>query len=99
MYMLFSTGGLDEPILRPYVERDWRFGHYEMEGLQDPFSRFLRYVLQPFSLKSKLKARKGRDKLILQPLEVSILLFFFSPFFFFSIFLGTVPFTFLSSTL
>ncbi|KAK1424156.1 hypothetical protein QVD17_19475 [Tagetes erecta] len=41
---LMYAGGLDEPIWRPYIERDWRFGHYEMEGLQDPFSRFSRFV-------------------------------------------------------
>ncbi|KAF8644477.1 hypothetical protein HU200_066444 [Digitaria exilis] len=28
--------GLDRPIQRPFILRDWRFGHYEMEGLQDP---------------------------------------------------------------
>lgn len=41
---LMYAGGLDEPIWRPYIERDWRFGHYEMEGLQDPFSRFSRLI-------------------------------------------------------
>ncbi|KAL2470238.1 Beta-glucosidase-like SFR2 [Abeliophyllum distichum] len=29
---LMYAGGLDKPILRPYIERDWRFGHYEMEA-------------------------------------------------------------------
>ncbi|KAK8494601.1 hypothetical protein V6N12_055083 [Hibiscus sabdariffa] len=29
---LMYAGGLDEPTQRPFVERDWRFGHYEMEG-------------------------------------------------------------------
>ncbi|GFQ02238.1 beta-glucosidase-like sfr2 chloroplastic [Phtheirospermum japonicum] len=41
---LMYAGGLDKPILRPYVVRDWRFGHYEMEGLQDPLSRLSRFV-------------------------------------------------------
>ncbi|KAE8731022.1 Beta-glucosidase-like SFR2 [Hibiscus syriacus] len=27
-----SGRGLDEPTQRPFIERDWRFGHYEMEG-------------------------------------------------------------------
>jgi hypothetical protein len=26
-------GCLDWPIQRPFILRDWRFGHYEMEGL------------------------------------------------------------------
>lgn len=32
------------PIDRPFAERDWRFGHYEMEGLQDPLSSFVRWI-------------------------------------------------------
>jgi hypothetical protein len=31
------------PIERPFAVRDWRFGHYEMEGLQDPLSSVVRY--------------------------------------------------------
>ncbi|KAF7043093.1 hypothetical protein CFC21_052523 [Triticum aestivum] len=42
------AGGLDRPIERTFVLRDWRFGHYEMEGLQDPLSRFVRCVMRPF---------------------------------------------------
>lgn len=56
LYLLsfsFPTGGLDEPIQRAFVLRDWRFGHYEMDGLQDPFSRFLRFITAPFSRKKK----------------------------------------------
>ncbi|KVH87909.1 Glycoside hydrolase, catalytic domain-containing protein [Cynara cardunculus var. scolymus] len=45
--------GLDEPIMRPFIERDWRFGHYEMEGLQDPFSRFSRSILRLLPLRRK----------------------------------------------
>jgi hypothetical protein len=37
------SGGLDVPIERPFAVRDWRFGHYEMEGLQDPLSSVYRY--------------------------------------------------------
>lgn len=29
---------------RPFVARDWRFGKYEVEGLQDPVSSFVRYL-------------------------------------------------------
>jgi hypothetical protein len=65
---LLLTGGLDQPIQRPYIERDWRFGHYEMEGLQDPLSRLSRCFLRPFSIKSKRKDWKDDTELILQPL-------------------------------
>ncbi|PON64897.1 Glycoside hydrolase [Parasponia andersonii] len=69
---LMYAGGLDEPIQRPYVERDWRFGHYEMEGLQDPLSRLSRFILQPFSLKRKKRVHEKDDEtLVLQPLELS----------------------------
>ncbi|XP_015900115.3 beta-glucosidase-like SFR2, chloroplastic [Ziziphus jujuba] len=70
---LMYAGGLDEPIQRPYIERDWRFGHYEMEGLQDPLSRLSRFILQPFfSLKRKKKLKKDDPPLVLQPLEFSV---------------------------
>ncbi|KNA15448.1 hypothetical protein SOVF_098180 [Spinacia oleracea] len=52
---LMYAGGLDEPVWRPYADRDWRFGHYEMEGLQDPLSRFLRFIRRP------LKPRRLSD--------------------------------------
>ncbi|EXB94370.1 Beta-glucosidase-like protein [Morus notabilis] len=70
---LMYAGGLDEPIQRPYIDRDWRFGHYEMEGLQDPVSRLSRLILRPFSLAWKQKQRKDEDvPLVLQPLELSV---------------------------
>ncbi|KAL6907800.1 hypothetical protein ACP4OV_001970 [Aristida adscensionis] len=49
------AGGLDRPIQRPFVLRDWRFGHYEMEGLQDPLSCFIRSILLPISRKKKIR--------------------------------------------
>ncbi|KAK0608458.1 hypothetical protein LWI29_030985 [Acer saccharum] len=64
------AGGLEEPTQRPYVARDWRFGHYEMEGLQDPFSRLSRCVLKPFSLVKKRKPQNDDAELVLQPLAV-----------------------------
>lgn len=64
----FLTGGLDKPIQRPYVPRDWRFGHYEMEGLQDPLSRLSRCIFLPFSLRKKRKSQKEEQEIILQPL-------------------------------
>ncbi|CAL0330223.1 unnamed protein product [Lupinus luteus] len=65
------AGGLDEPLQRPYIDRDWRFGHYEMDGLQDPLSRFARFITRPLSLKWIRKPQKKNAKLVLQPLEVS----------------------------
>lgn len=38
------AGGLDVPMDRPFAVRDWRFGKYEVEGLQDPVSSFFRYL-------------------------------------------------------
>ncbi|XP_013622328.1 PREDICTED: beta-glucosidase-like SFR2, chloroplastic [Brassica oleracea var. oleracea] len=42
---LMYADGLDKPQWRPYVDRDWRFGHYQVEGLQDPLSRVARMLL------------------------------------------------------
>ncbi|EEF43139.1 hydrolase, hydrolyzing O-glycosyl compounds, putative [Ricinus communis] len=70
---LMYAGGLDESVPRPFVERDWRFGHYEMEGLQDPFSRLSRCILRPFSIKKKRKHIKDDDdELVFQPLEYAV---------------------------
>ncbi|CAL5393522.1 unnamed protein product [Camellia sinensis] len=69
---LMYAGGLDEPIRRPYIDRDWRFGHYEMEGLQDPLSRLSRCILQPFSLRRKGKPQTDEAELVLQPLELTV---------------------------
>ncbi|CAD6255459.1 unnamed protein product [Miscanthus lutarioriparius] len=48
------AGGLDRPIQRSFILRDWRFGHYEMEGLQDPFSHFIRSIFSPILRKKKI---------------------------------------------
>ncbi|KAG2241604.1 hypothetical protein Bca52824_096411 [Brassica carinata] len=42
---LMYADGLDKPQWRPYVDRDWRFGHYQVDGLQDPLSRVARMLL------------------------------------------------------
>ncbi|ESW26413.1 hypothetical protein PHAVU_003G118100 [Phaseolus vulgaris] len=68
-HRLMYAGGLDEPVQRPYIDRDWRFGHYQMEGLQDHLSRFSRVIIRPFSPKRKTKSQEKNPKLILQPLE------------------------------
>ncbi|VFQ60999.1 unnamed protein product [Cuscuta campestris] len=60
---LMYAGGLDEPVRRPYVERDWRFGHYEMEGLQDPLSRFSRFIARSFTIKRKAKPKTVNETL------------------------------------
>ncbi|PKA51544.1 Beta-glucosidase-like SFR2, chloroplastic [Apostasia shenzhenica] len=59
-YML--AGGLDEPIHRPYTLRDWRFGHYEMDGLQDPISRVWDFMTAPIAkLRQKIKAHESEE--------------------------------------
>ncbi|KAJ6790918.1 beta-glucosidase-like SFR2, chloroplastic [Iris pallida] len=62
------AGGLDEPMWRPYIQRDWRFGHYEMDGLQDPLSRLSRLIRVPFSRKKKEADQLQDDDLVLQPI-------------------------------
>ncbi|KAF8017748.1 hypothetical protein BT93_H2829 [Corymbia citriodora subsp. variegata] len=69
---LMYAGGLDKPIQRPYVLRDWRFGHYEMEGLQDPLSRMSRCIFRPFSLRKKRKSQEEEQEIILQPLPYEL---------------------------
>ncbi|KAJ8623453.1 hypothetical protein MRB53_031982 [Persea americana] len=69
------AGGLDQPVPRPFIQKDWRFGHYEMEGLHDPLSRFSRFILSPVSRKKKRSTDlyaddlSDADDLVLQPLE------------------------------
>lgn len=62
------AGGLDEPTQRPYIERDWRFGHYEMDGLRDPFSRLLGSLLAPFSRRKAVLESDDDEDMELQPL-------------------------------
>ena len=59
----YATGGLDIPIDRPLIKRDWRFGHYETEGLQDPISKLVRLAITicTFGL-LKRKGQKGGKK-------------------------------------
>lgn len=66
---LMYAGGLDEPLLRPYADRDWRFGHYEMEGLNDPLSRFFRFISRPLTVRQKTEAEDEDAELALLPLE------------------------------
>ncbi|KAH9329907.1 hypothetical protein KI387_002015, partial [Taxus chinensis] len=42
---LMNAGGLDVPIQRPFIQQDWRFGHYQVDVLHDPLSRFGRFLL------------------------------------------------------
>ncbi|KAL2921054.1 Beta-glucosidase-like SFR2 chloroplastic [Bienertia sinuspersici] len=65
---LMYAGGLDEPIWRPYADRDWRFGHYEMEGLQDPLSRFFRFICRPLRPRGKSEDEDEDVELALLPL-------------------------------
>eukprot|EP00897_Mesotaenium_endlicherianum_P000471 jgi/Mesen1/10424/ME000082S09933 len=47
---LMYAGGLDVPIQRPLIARDWRFGHYQQDGLQDPVSKVVRLFLRIVTL-------------------------------------------------
>ncbi|KAJ0980568.1 hypothetical protein J5N97_008823 [Dioscorea zingiberensis] len=70
-HRLMYAGGLDVPIQKPYVQRDWRFGHYEMEGLQDPLSCLARAITSPLSLmktKGKVYQIEDEDDTVLQPI-------------------------------
>lgn len=71
-YGLMYAGGLDEPLWRTYVKRDWRFGHYKMQGLQDPLSRFARCLLHPFSHKNKAETERESGTLTREPLMANI---------------------------
>ncbi|CAA6668908.1 unnamed protein product [Spirodela intermedia] len=64
------AGGLDEPTWRPFIQRDWRFGHYEMDGLQDPLSFLSRLVLTPFLRRKKQDEYQwdDSDDMLLQPI-------------------------------
>ncbi|XP_074582368.1 beta-glucosidase-like SFR2, chloroplastic [Curcuma longa] len=62
---LMYAGGLDEPTQRPYIQRDWRFGHYEMSSLQDPVSRTWRMISRPFSRNKKAQTEEVDDQLLL----------------------------------
>ncbi|MCL7028376.1 hypothetical protein MKW94_017017, partial [Papaver nudicaule] len=69
---LMYAGGLDKPIWRRYTKRDWRFGHYKMDGLQDPLSRCSRLLLHPFShIKGKEDQTDDAD-LVTEPLALNI---------------------------
>lgn len=39
-----AQGGLENRVQRPFVKKDWRFGHYRPDGLQDPMSRTMRWI-------------------------------------------------------
>lgn len=53
-----DSGGLDVPIQRQFVQRDWRFGHYELEGLQDPVSCLVRSLGNIFLLGRQRKSKE-----------------------------------------
>lgn len=57
--LFFFKDGLDKPQWRPFVDRDWRFGHYQMDGLQDPLSRVARTLLiWPLVMRKKIRKVK-----------------------------------------
>ncbi|KAH0927768.1 hypothetical protein HID58_020024 [Brassica napus] len=69
---LMYADGLDKPQGRQFVDRDWRFGHYQVDGLQDPLSRLARALLiWPAITKKKIRKVKVKHTdesgLALQP--------------------------------
>ncbi|KAH0881419.1 hypothetical protein HID58_068813 [Brassica napus] len=69
---LMYADGLDKPQGRQFVDRDWRFGHYQVDGLQDPLSRLARALLiWPVITKKKIRKVKVKHTdesgLALQP--------------------------------
>eukprot|EP01018_Ginkgo_biloba_P026010 Gb_03715 [translate_table: standard] len=69
-YGLMYAGGLDVPIQRPFIQRDWRFGHYQMDGLQDPVICTGRFLLGLLFWKSRMNKELSKssteDHLVLQ---------------------------------
>lgn len=56
-------GGLDVPMDRPFAVRDWRFGKYEVEGLQDPISSSVRWVREgAFFRKKNIKQQQQKKE-------------------------------------
>ncbi|KAF8094662.1 hypothetical protein N665_0358s0042 [Sinapis alba] len=71
---LMYADGLDKPQWRPYVDRDWRFGHYQVDGLQDPLSRVARVLLLwPLIMNKKIRKVKVKptDDTALHPAYAS----------------------------
>ncbi|KAI3884614.1 hypothetical protein MKW92_014861 [Papaver armeniacum] len=69
---LMYAGGLDKPTWRRYTRRDWRFGHYKMDGLQDPLSRCSRLLLHPFSHKKGKETQTDDADLVMEPLALNV---------------------------
>ncbi|KAJ7561496.1 hypothetical protein O6H91_03G030700 [Diphasiastrum complanatum] len=53
-HSLMYAGGLDVPIKRPFAQRDWRFGHYQFDGLQDPLSSAIRFLFNGARIRQKV---------------------------------------------
>jgi len=59
---LMFAGGLDVPMDRPFAVRDWRFGKYEVEGLQDPISSSVRWVREGAFFRKKKNKQQQQKK-------------------------------------
>lgn len=59
---LVVAGGLDVPMDRKFAVRDWRFGKYEVEGLQDPLSSAVRYLREGAMFRKKNKQQPQKKK-------------------------------------
>lgn len=57
---LMYAGGLDAPVERPLVQRDWRFGHYQIDALQDPVSCLFRFLCRVLYIRGRSSDTSGR---------------------------------------
>lgn len=62
-HSLMYSGGLDVPVYRPFIQRDWRFGHYQVDDLHDPLSRFGRFLLAILFLKIAKKRKQDKSSM------------------------------------
>lgn len=46
------AGRVKNRVKRPFVRKDWRFGHYRPDGLQDPVSRTMRWICRAPQMRS-----------------------------------------------
>lgn len=46
------AGRAENRVNRPFVRKDWRFGHYRPDGLQDPVSRTMRWICRARHMRS-----------------------------------------------
>eukprot|EP00252_Welwitschia_mirabilis_P021216 TRINITY_DN536_c0_g1_i11.p1 TRINITY_DN536_c0_g1~~TRINITY_DN536_c0_g1_i11.p1 ORF type:complete len:655 (+),score=110.57 TRINITY_DN536_c0_g1_i11:613-2577(+) len=49
-HVLLKSGAGQKLLNKPFVKKDWRFGHYTSDGLQDPLSKTVKFIFRvPFN--------------------------------------------------